>query len=96
MEAERETVNVPVQLECVCSTRGDLMPRWFRFEDGAHQICTVRIESVLAHKGIEYVGIRMLQYICRARIGERLRVFELRYHVADHKWILFRMLDEPA
>jgi len=90
--ASADTINTPIQLDSVCSTQGMITPRWFRFEDEEHSIHTVKIEKIFSHKEINFVGIRMLQFICGARIGEQEKIFELRYHVATHKWTLFQIL----
>ncbi len=89
---ETEKQNVPIQLDSVFSTQGAVTPRWFRYEDEEHQIHTVKIERIISEKEIQYVGIRMLQYICVASIAEQERLFELRYHISTHKWTLFQML----
>lgn len=94
MEAAKRQVNIPVQLMAVCNTNGDLIPRWFRYEDGEHCIQSVCIQQVLSWKELEYVGIRILQYICQAEVCGRKRIFELRYHVDSHRWSFFQMLDE--
>lgn len=93
MEARNDQVNIPIQLLSVCNTNGDLIPRWFRYEDQEHLLHTVQIEQVLAHQELEYVGMRMISYICQADMEERRRIFEIRYHVDSHKWSFFKMLD---
>ena len=48
--------NIPIQLCNVCNTTGDLMPRWFRFEDEEHQIHTIKVVQIVSHKEINFVG----------------------------------------
>ena len=84
--------NVPIQLLSVCSTQGELKPLWFRFEDEEHQICKINIDKIISHKEINYVGMKMLQFICGARIFDCERIFELRYNIVSHKWSFYQML----
>ncbi len=86
-------VNVPIQLDAVCSTQGEFVPRWFRFEDDEHVIRTIKISRVISRKEIGYVGMKSLQFICGSLdYGERERLFELRYNISGHKWTLYQML----
>ena len=83
--------NIPIQLDCVCSTQGNITPRWFRYEDENHKRYTVEIDRILAQKELNFVGIKMLQFICAASINEMDRIFEIRYNVFMHKWTFFQM-----
>lgn len=87
-----EEMNMPIQLDSVCSTKGEFTPRWFRYENKEHQIEKVTIEKILSYKEINFVGLKMIQYICTATVEEQERIFELRYNVTSHKWTFFRML----
>ena len=84
--------NMPIQLDSVFSTQGTVTPRWFRYEDEEHRVNTIQIERILSEKEIQYVGVRMLQFICASRIQEQEHIFELRYYIASHKWILFQIM----
>lgn len=90
--------NVPIQLDNVCDTTGDLRPRWFRFEDEEHQIHLVKIIQIVSHKEINYVGMKMLQFICRTCEGNDNEesciehLVELRYSILMHKWVFFQLL----
>lgn len=56
MEAAAKRKNIPIQVDCVCSTRGKLTPRWFRYEDEEHQIQIVYIKEILGEKELNYVA----------------------------------------
>lgn len=87
--------NIPIQLCNVCNTKGDLTPYWFRFEDREHKIHKIRILQVVSHKEINYVGMKMIQFICRTcEEGEQniVNLVELRYNVLTHRWIFFQIL----
>ncbi|MCR5001462.1 MAG: hypothetical protein K6A71_06675 [Lachnospiraceae bacterium] len=47
METE---ANYPIQLISVTSTRGDITPIRFRYENGDHEIITVSVDEVHAQK----------------------------------------------
>lgn len=82
--------NVPVQMISHCAADGELKPLRFRFEDAAHMLHTVHISEVIDSRKIEYVGIEAFIYLCRAVIENTERMFELKYTVRTHKWVLFR------
>lgn len=65
MDKKQEYANVPIQLDNICSTQGEISPRWFRFEDEDHIIHIVKIQKIISRKDINFVGIRMIQFICK-------------------------------
>lgn len=92
MEKNGDKVNIPVQLVSVFSTLGDITPRWFRYEEEDLGIVRVDIGEIIAVKEINFVGIKMLQYICKARINQQDRMFELRYEINSHRWTFHQMI----
>lgn len=76
----------------VCDTVGNIRPLRFRFEDEVHQLQTVHIAEIICSKSVCYVGMEALLYVCKAEIDGRERMFELRYTIKNHIWMLFRMI----
>lgn len=87
-----QVCNVPIQILTVCGVDGALEPVRFRLEDAAHRLHTVSVKQVVSVKEVQYVGIEALIYLCRADFGGRERLFELRYTVRSHRWVLLRMV----
>ena len=85
--------NLPIQLLAVCDADGQIRPLRFRLEDEEHQLQTVAIHQVISVREVQYVGIGALIFLCRARLGRRDRLFELRYTISTHRWVLMRFLD---
>jgi hypothetical protein len=85
-----DALNIQVEMLCTCSTDGQLRPLRFRFEDAAHRLRTVSVTEVLCDKEICYVGIEAFQFVCKGLVEGAEKMFELRYTVRSHKWILFR------
>lgn len=85
-------MNIQIEMICVCATDGKLTPLRFRMEDEEHSLQTVSIAQVLVAKPIQYAGIDAIQYLCRAILSGRERVFELRYTIKTHRWTLFRVV----
>ncbi|MCR4963239.1 MAG: hypothetical protein K6B40_05095 [Firmicutes bacterium] len=85
-------LNQPVQMLSLHDVDGRLQPLRFRYEDERHVLHTVSIQEILSAKEIYYAGIQGLQYLCRADISHRERLFELRYLIKSHRWILSRMI----
>lgn len=84
--------NIPVEILTVCGTDGGMQPLRFRLEDDAHQLHTVSVKKILSVKEVQYVGIEALVYLCKAEFEGRERLFELRYTVRSHRWVLLRMV----
>lgn len=84
--------NQQIEMISVCGSDGSLKPLRFRFEDEEHRLQVVQITEVISCKEICYVGIEAFVYVCRAEFGGREHLFEVKYTVRTHKWVLFRML----
>lgn len=94
MEAMLSTVNIPIQAGSVTDTTGKITPQWFKYRVPQEEaIQFVKINKILASKEINYVGYKMIQFICSAEISEIQRIFEIRYSIGSHKWVFFQMLD---
>lgn len=85
-------MNIPIQLISACSTKGELTPLWFRYENEEHGIETIRIEKVVSTKEERYCGMDYIGYICWTELEGHLHLVELRYSISSHQWKLFRLL----
>lgn len=85
-------VNIPVQLISSCSTLGELTPLRFRYENEEHMLSTVNIDHVLSMKENQYNGITEIIYTCQAYLDKTMHLFELKYTVTSHRWMIFRIL----
>ncbi len=84
--------NLPVQMICCCNADGELQPLRFRFEDSGHALHTVHICDILDIRRVEYVGIEAFVYLCRAVLDGTEKLYELKYTIHSHKWVIFREL----
>ena len=82
--------NVPVQMLASCGTDGELRPLRFRLEAPDHTLCTVNITELVDSRKVEYVGLEAFVYLCRAELDGAEKLFELKYTVRTHRWVLFR------
>ena len=85
-------MNVQIEMICVCAADGKLTPLRFRLENEDHCLQTVSIDQVRVSKPIQYAGIDAIQYLCKAIMDDKERLFELRYTVKTHRWSLFRVV----
>ena len=85
-----EQKNRPVDVISVCSAAGEIRPLRLRMEDEHHQLLRIDIDEVISVKKIQYVGIEAHVFLCRATVGQREWVFELRYTIRTHSWCLLR------
>lgn len=84
--------NLPVQVIVHCDAQGELRPLRFRYEDKNHQLHTVHVEQVTDSRKVEFVGIEAMLYLCRARQEGKEHLYELKYTVQTHKWVLYRQI----
>ena len=87
-----DALNMPVEMISLCDDGGKLRPLRFRYQDAAQQMVVVRVEEVVYQKESQQAGLAACLFVCREQLGERQRVFELRYAVREHRWTLFRFL----
>lgn len=80
----------PVDVIAVYSANGDIKPLRLRMEDEKHQLLRIDIDEVISSKKIQYVGIEAYLFLCRATVGDRSWLFELKYTIRSHSWCLFR------
>lgn len=85
-----EQKNRPVDVISVCSAAGEIRPLRLRMEDEHHQLLRIDIDEVISVKEIQYVGIEAHVFLCRATVGQKEWVFELRYTIRTHSWCLLR------
>lgn len=85
-------VNVPVQVIVHCEAGGDLQPLRFRYEDEKHVIHTIQISQITDCRKTNFVGIDALHYICKGEDAEKEHMYELRYTINTHKWVLYRQI----
>ena len=85
-----EQKNSPVDVISVCSASGDIRPLRLRMEDEQHQLLRIDIDEVISVKEIQYVGIEAHIFLCRAVVGEKEWLFELKYTIRTHTWCFQR------
>ena len=82
--------NLPVDVISMCSADGQIRPLRLRMEDEEHQLLRVDVDEVIHSRKIQYVGIEAHIFLCRATVGERQWLFELKYTIRSHCWCLYR------
>ena len=80
----------PVDVICVCSADGDIRPLRFRMETEEHQLLRIDIEEVISFRDVQFVGIEARIFLCRAMVGQKEWLFELRYTIRSHNWCFLR------
>ena len=80
----------PVDVISVCSACGEIRPLRLRLEDESHQLRRVDIDEIISVKEIQYVGIEAHVFLCRATVGEKEWLFELKNSIRSHNWCLMR------
>ena len=84
--------NRPIQVIALCGAEGELKPLRFRFEDRDHRLHTVSVTEVADTRWENYAGIEAAVFLCRAVVAGREQLYELKYTVRTHRWVLFRRI----
>lgn len=84
--------NLPIQVIVHFGAEGALQPLRFRYEDEDHQLHTVHIQQVTDSRRVEFVGIAAMLYLCKASVEGKEHLYELKYTIQTHKWVLFRRI----
>ena len=85
-------MNLQIEMISVCGTDGKLTPLRFRMEDESQCLQTVAITQVICAKPIQYAGIDAIQYLCKALLDGREKLFELHYTIVTHRWSVCRVV----
>ncbi|MBQ8622680.1 MAG: hypothetical protein IJ422_10275 [Oscillospiraceae bacterium] len=78
----------PVDVISVCSVDGQIRPLRLRLEEADQQLVRIDIDEVVDVREIPYPGAEAHVFLCRARVGDRDRMLELKYSIRGHKWSL--------
>ena len=85
-------MNLQIEMISVFAADGSITPLRFRLENEAQCLETVVISQVVCVKPICFAGIDAIQYLCKAIVEGKEKLFELRYTVKTHRWTLFRVV----
>ena len=84
--------NLPIQVLVHYDAAGSVRPLRFQFEDPARECHTFHIEQILDCHQIGTSGSASLLYICKTQSRGAEGLFELKYQVLSHKWIMLRQI----
>ena len=80
----------PVDVICMCGANGDIRPLRVRITDESHRILRIDIDEIVNIRPVQYVGIEATIFLCRATVGQKSCLFELKYTIRSHSWSLLR------
>ena len=84
--------NQPGDVISICSAAGEIRPLRLRLEDEMHQLLRIDIDEIISTKPVLYAGIEAQIFLCRATVGHKEWLFELKYTIRTHCWCLFRRI----
>lgn len=87
-----DALNLPVQVIVFCEAGGDMRPLRFQYEDETHTVHTVPIGQITDSRKTNFVGMDAIHYICKGAEDGKEHMYELKYTVNTHKWVLFRKI----
>lgn len=83
---------MPLQVIVHCEAGGDLRPLRFRYEDERHMVHTVQVDNITDTRKTNFVGIDAIHFICKGEEQGKEHMYELKYTISSHKWVLFRKI----
>ena len=87
-----ELGNIPVQVIVHCEAGGELKPLRFRYEDDEHVVHTIQVDQITDTRKTAFVGIDAIHCICKGSEQGAEHLYELRYTIRTHKWVLYRQI----
>ena len=81
-----------VEMISVCGADGKITPIRFRMETDESCMQVVPVTQIMHCKPIQQAGIDAIQYLCKGRVNDREKLFELRYTLKTHCWSIFRVV----
>lgn len=78
----------PIDVIAMYGADGNIRPLRLRIEDENRQAFRINIDDVIKTTDIPYVGAEATVFLCRATVGSRSRIFELKYQFRSHSWYL--------
>jgi len=82
----------PVDVISVCSAEGEIRPLRLRLEGEDRLLRRLDIREIVSVKEVPYVGVEAYIFLCRAALGERDCLLELKYSIRSHTWWILRFL----
>ena len=80
----------PVDVIAVHSSDGQMRPIRLRVENEEQGRIRMDIEEVIKTTEISYVGAEATVFVCRAKVGKRSVILELKYRLRSHSWYLLK------
>ena len=87
-----DALNLPVQVIVHHDAGGELRPLKFRYEDEKHEVHTIQVDQITDSRKTNFVGIDAIHYICEGQDRGKTHMYELKYTINTHKWVLFRKI----
>ena len=86
------TISKPVDVISYCGADGELRPLRIRFEDDAHELHKINIQTIHDIRHITFVGLEAQIFLCTGILFDRSIRFELKYAIRSHCWYLSQQL----
>jgi hypothetical protein len=80
-------------IDAIVIFKGKNKPRPFKFRycDGDDVIHEIKIDKIIQEEETKIAGIKAFIYRCQSEIDGSIKVYELKYRVAECRWELYKM-----
>lgn len=87
-----ERSSCPVDVISLSSADGRLRPLRMQIPQADQSFLRVDIDEIVKISEVEYVGMEATVFLCRATVGQKRHVFELKYAMRSRTWYLQRRI----
>ena len=81
-----KVVSKPIDVIAYCNKHGDIEPIRLRVDDKV-----IKVERILSREIEKLCGNDMEKFTCTSTINKVEKIFEIKYELKTHKWILFKI-----
>ena len=85
-----KVVAKPIEVVAWFDKIGTVHPVRFRIMQN-EAITTVIIDKIINQIEERFAGNYMLVFTCQSLINDKEKIYEIKYEIATHKWILFKI-----
>ena len=85
-----KVVAKPIEVVAWFDKIGNVHPVRFRIVQD-EETTTVIIDKIINQIETKLAGINMLVFTCQSLINDKEKIYEIKYEIAAHRWILFKI-----
>ena len=82
---------LPIEMIFYTDNHGAVKPIRFRMQINTEPMLVIKIDKVIIIENQKFAGNIMIIYKCQSLIDDTMKLFEIHYHIATCRWILYKI-----